>query len=79
MVDNRGFVVRFPAGEDIFLVSVVLSPAVGPTQPLIHWVPQALSSGLKQLGRVGYHSSPSIAFTVSYTKTNLALSVFDVT
>jgi hypothetical protein len=78
-VDNRGFVVRFPAEEDIFLFSIVFSPSAMPTHPLIHWVPQALSPGLKQLQREGDHSSPSITFTASRTETNLPLSVFGAT
>jgi len=62
-VDNRGFVVRFPTREDIFLFSVVFAPTVGPTQPLSHWVPQALSSGLSSWGvkvTIRLHPLPSL-------------------
>jgi hypothetical protein len=34
---------------------------VGPTQPLIHWVPEALSLGVKRLGRESDNSPPSSA------------------
>jgi len=61
------------------LRSVITGCALPLPKPLIHWVPQALSSGLKQLGHEGDHSFPSIAFTASCTETNLALSVFGVT
>jgi hypothetical protein len=35
--------------------------ALGPTQPPIQWVPEALSLGVKRLGREADHSPPSSA------------------
>jgi hypothetical protein len=34
---------------------------MGPTQPPIQWVPEALSLGVKRLGREADHSPPSSA------------------
>jgi hypothetical protein len=36
-------------------------PALGPTQPPIHWIPEALSLGVKRPGREVNHSPPSSA------------------
>jgi hypothetical protein len=36
-------------------------PALGSTQPPIQWVPEALSLGVKQLGREADHSPPASA------------------
>jgi hypothetical protein len=44
-----------------FLISTTSTPALGPTQPPIQWVPGALSPGIKQLGRDTDHSPPTSA------------------
>jgi hypothetical protein len=38
--------VQFLAGQEIFLCSAASRPALGPTQPLIQWVLEALSLGI---------------------------------
>jgi len=43
-------------------------PALGPTQPLIQWVPGALSAGVKQPGREVDHSIPSGAEVKVYVE-----------
>jgi hypothetical protein len=48
-------------GLGIFLFSTASRPALGPTQPPIHWVPGALSPGIKRPGREADHSPPSSA------------------
>jgi hypothetical protein len=59
-LDDRGSSVRFPAGAGNFLLSPPASrTALGPTQSPIHWVPGALSLGIKQPGREANHSPPS--------------------
>jgi hypothetical protein len=50
-LDDRGSRVRFPGG----------GWALGPTQPLIQWVPGALSVEVKRPGREAHHSPPSSA------------------
>jgi hypothetical protein len=47
-LDDWGFESR--QGLEIFLFSTVFRPAVGPTQPLIHWVSRALSLGRNRRG-----------------------------
>jgi hypothetical protein len=49
--------VRVSAGAGIFLFSTVSRPALESTQPPIHWVPWALSSGVKRLEREADPSS----------------------
>jgi len=44
-----------------FLFATAAIPALGPTEPPIHWVPVALSLGLKQLGCEADHSLSSNA------------------
>jgi hypothetical protein len=44
-----------------FLFSTLSRPALGSTQLPIHWVPGALSSGVKRPGREADHSSPASA------------------
>ncbi|PNF27774.1 hypothetical protein B7P43_G09210, partial [Cryptotermes secundus] len=39
-----------------FLFSTSSTPAMGPTQPPIQWVPGGISSGLKRRGREANHS-----------------------
>jgi hypothetical protein len=48
-------------GLRIFLFTTVSRMALGPTQPPIQWVPQALSLGAKRPGREADHSLPSSA------------------
>jgi hypothetical protein len=47
-------------GQKICLFSTVSKPVLGLTQPLIQWVPWALSPGVKQLGRETDHSPPLV-------------------
>jgi hypothetical protein len=47
-------------GKD-FLFSITSTPAVGPTQPPIQWVPGVLSLGVKRSGREADHSPPASA------------------
>jgi hypothetical protein len=44
-MDDQMTWVRVPAGVGSFLFTTVSRPAVGPTQPSIQWVPEALSWG----------------------------------
>jgi hypothetical protein len=46
---RRGFDSR--QGQNVFLYSTVLRQALAPTQPTTHWVPWAVSLGVKLLGR----------------------------
>jgi hypothetical protein len=51
-------------GSSIPLYTICMEkfrPAVGPIQPLIQWVPGALSPELKSLGHEDDHSPPSSA------------------
>jgi hypothetical protein len=50
-----------PGREEMFPFSTSSRPALGPTQPPIQWVPEALSPGLKGPGREADHSPPSSA------------------
>jgi hypothetical protein len=45
----------------IFLLSIASRLVLGPTQPSIQRIPEALSSGVKQQGRETDHPSPSSA------------------
>jgi hypothetical protein len=53
--------VRFPARGEIFLFYTASRPALGPTQSPIQWVQEALSPGVKQLGREADRWPPSSA------------------
>jgi hypothetical protein len=59
--DDRDSTVRFPAVAGIFLFTTVSRTALEPTQSPIHWVPEALSLGVKRPGREADHSLPSSA------------------
>jgi hypothetical protein len=48
-------------GMRIFLFSTASRPALGPTQPPIQCVPEAVSPVIKRLGREADHSPPSSA------------------
>jgi hypothetical protein len=48
-------------GPGIFLFSIMSSLALGPTQPPIQWVLEALSLGVKWPGCEADHSHPSSA------------------
>jgi hypothetical protein len=48
-------------GLGIFLFTTVSRTALGPTQPPIEWVPEALSLGVKRPGREADHSPPCSA------------------
>jgi len=48
-------------GLGIFLFATASRPALGPTRPPVHGVPEALSPGIKQPGREADHSRSSSA------------------
>jgi hypothetical protein len=48
-------------GLGIFLFTTASTTSLGPTQPPIQWVPEALSLGVKRLGHEADHSPPSSA------------------
>jgi hypothetical protein len=52
--------VQFPVGA---IMGIFFSPppALGPTQPLIQWVPGVISLGVVRPGREADHSPPSSA------------------
>jgi hypothetical protein len=60
-LDDRGSRVRFPAGLEIFFFTIASRTALGPTQPLIQWVPGSLSLAVKRPRREADHSPPSSA------------------
>jgi hypothetical protein len=45
--------------QEIFLFSIMSWPALGPSKPLIQWVPGAVSPGLMRQGRDADYSPPS--------------------
>jgi hypothetical protein len=57
-LEDRGFESRQGLG---ILFTIASSPALGPTQPPIQWVPGALSLGVKRPGREADHSLQSSA------------------
>jgi hypothetical protein len=46
-------------GLGIFLFTTASRKVLGPTQPPIQWVSEALTLGVERLGREAEHSSPS--------------------
>jgi hypothetical protein len=54
------FVMQFLAGamNGFFLFATASRPALGPTQPPIQWVPEALSVRIKWPGREADHLQP---------------------
>jgi hypothetical protein len=59
-LDDRAVGVRSPAGAKVFPLTSVSRPALGPTQPLVQWVPGVLSPGVKaRPERDADHSLPS--------------------
>jgi hypothetical protein len=68
--DDRGSV---PGGgnDGIFFFAVASRPALGPTQPPIQFVPDAITSGVKRPVREADHSPPSNAEVPwNYTSTS---------
>jgi hypothetical protein len=57
-LDGHGLILQ---GQEIFLYSTASRPALGPTQPPVQWVPEALSPGVKRPGCEADHSPPSSA------------------
>jgi hypothetical protein len=55
-LDDRGSI---PGRGEVILSSTASRPALGPTQPPIQWVTEALPLGVKRLGREADHSPPS--------------------
>jgi len=68
-MDNRSFII----GSDWdFFFATAFSPALGSTQPPTEWLQEALTPGVKRLGREADHSPPSsaeIKNAWSYTST----------
>jgi hypothetical protein len=58
-LNDRWFDSRYRLG--IFLFATAFIPDLGPTQPPIQWVPEAVSLGVKRPGREADHSLPSNA------------------
>jgi hypothetical protein len=58
-LEDRGVGVRVPVGSRI--ISTFSRPALDPTEPPIQWVPGALSTELKRLGREADHSPATSA------------------
>jgi hypothetical protein len=50
-----------PGRGNVFLYSIAFRPNLGPTLPLIQWVPRALSPGVKRPRRETDHSPASSA------------------
>jgi hypothetical protein len=48
-------------GREKMVNGILIITALGPTQPPIHWVPGAVSLGVKRSGREADHSPPSSA------------------
>jgi hypothetical protein len=61
VLDDQGCRVQFLAGAGNFSLTTASRMALGATQPLIQWVPGALSLEVKRPGREADHSRPSSA------------------
>jgi hypothetical protein len=57
-LDDKGDRGSIPAGAKIFPVASVSTPALGPTQPPVQWVPGILSPGVKARPRRDADLSP---------------------
>jgi hypothetical protein len=72
-LDDRAIEVRSPTGAD-FLLAPAFRPALGPTQPLIQWVPVVLSPGVKRGRGVTLtthpHLVPRLRMSRSYTSSS---------
>jgi len=64
MIGVPGFDSR--RGLGIFLFTTASIAALGPTQPPIRWVPEALSQGVKRPGRKADHSPLSSAEVIEW-------------
>jgi len=54
-LDDRAIAVRLLAEiRRFFPLTSVFRPALGPIQPLVHWVPAVLSSGVNAAGAWGW-------------------------
>jgi hypothetical protein len=65
-------------GNVLLEPTLVFDPALGPTQPPIHWAPGALFLGVKRPGREVDHSPPCSAEVKnawSYTFTPIHLRI----
>jgi hypothetical protein len=60
-LDEREVGVRVPAESKIFSSPRRSRPALGPSQPLIQWVPGAPSPRVKRQGRESNYSTPTSA------------------
>jgi len=49
---------QFMVRLGIFLLDIMSRPALGPTQPPVQWVPEALTLGVKRPEREVDHSPP---------------------
>jgi hypothetical protein len=58
-LDDWWFESRYGLG--FFFFFTVSRPALGPTQPPIQWITEAVSLGVKRPGREADHSPPSSA------------------
>jgi hypothetical protein len=60
-LDDQEVEIRVPVGSRIFISPLSSRPALGPTQPSLQWVPEALSPGVKRPGHEADNSPPTSA------------------
>jgi hypothetical protein len=75
-MDDRGFGVQFLVDPRDFIFSITSRPALGPTQPPIRWVPEAVFPGLKPQEREADHSPhlvPSLRMVELYLHSPVCL------